>query len=257
MYAAQLTRALLMGLCCLVVVQTSYAIAKDAGPVFNSIALQQATQLEKKAMQLLYAEGDYDQALTAYQEVLEFKTRTLGQDDIALAPILMNIALCYRASGDYPKAEQAYQRAVELKERALGLTHIEVGRTLTHYACLMRLAGRKDEADNLDPRAASILFGLRKSGGPVTGTVVNGTRLSLPQPKYPKYARKQRVAGSVAVSIVIAENGTVIEACATEGPPALALASEAAAIRALFTPTTLDGVPVKVSGLISYNFVAR
>lgn len=257
MYAGQIPCAFLMTLCCLALVQASYTIDKTQGSaVSGSIGLQQATDLETKAMQLLYSDGDYDQALTSYQEVLELKAHALGPNDVALAPTLMDIALCYRGKGDYPKAEDSYKRAVDLRERALGQTHKDVGTTLKHYSCLMRLAGRADEAKNLNTRAAAILSGSRKTG-PVSGTVVNGTRLSVPQPKYPKYARKQRLEGVVAVSIVIAEDGRVIDACAIVGPPSLALASEGAALHALFTPTTLNGVPVKVSGVITYNFLAK
>jgi tetratricopeptide (TPR) repeat protein len=257
MYACRIIGAFLMALCLLALVKASETIDKNQGStVSGRIALQQAAALEKKAMKLLYSNGDYDEALIAYQEVLELKTRALDPDDAALAPTLIDIALCYRAKGDYTRAEEAYKRAVDVKGRALGHTHPDVGKTLKRYACLMRLAGRKDLADDLDTRATSILSGLHK-GGPVTGTVVKGTRVSTPQPKYPKYARKQGLGGSVLVSVVIAEDGKIIDACATGGPPSLALASEGAALHALFTPTLLDGVPVKVSGAISYNFVAK
>jgi tetratricopeptide (TPR) repeat protein len=257
MSTARITCAFLVVLGQLTLVPAAYPIDKNYGfSVSENVTTQQAALLEAKAKGLLYSDGDYDRALTAYRQILELKTHSLGRDDVALAATLMEIALCYRAQGDYTRADEAYERAVELQERALGQTHVDVGKTLQRYACLMRLAGRKDEADRLNSRATSILFGLHR-GGPVTGKVIVGNRISVPQPKYPKYARKQRLEGTVVVNTVIAEDGKIVEACAVEGPPSLALASEIAALRALFTPTTLDGVRVKVSGAITYNFVAR
>jgi protein TonB len=89
---------------------------------------------------------------------------------------------------------------------------------------------------------------------PVSGGVLNGTALSLPTPLYPESARRLRLAGVVAVEVVVDEKGQVISAVATSGPPALRYVAEQAALRARFSPTKLSGQPVKVSGLINYKF---
>jgi hypothetical protein len=57
--------------------------------------------------------------------------------------------------------------------------------------------------------------------------------------------------------VLIDESGTVIRACAVEGPRLLMKASESAAYQSKFTPTTLEGKQVKVNGLIIYNFVGH
>lgn len=101
--------------------------------------------------------------------------------------------------------------------------------------------------------------GDRKSpyGAPITGGVLNGRALKLPKPKYPRAARESGASGVVVVRVLIDENGRVIEARAISGHPDLREVSENAASHAEFTPTTLAGRPVKVSGTIQYNFVAR
>jgi protein TonB len=54
---------------------------------------------------------------------------------------------------------------------------------------------------------------------------------------------------------MIDETGRVVSAVAVSGHPLLRAAAQAAAKNARFTPTKLSGVPVKVSGSITYNFV--
>lgn len=84
--------------------------------------------------------------------------------------------------------------------------------------------------------------------------VVNGKAISLPQPAYPQAAREARVSGTVVVQVVIDENGMVRSAQAVSGPTLLQLAARNAACGARFAPTTLSGRPVKVSGVVTYNF---
>ena len=57
------------------------------------------------------------------------------------------------------------------------------------------------------------------------------------------------------MTITIGEEGNVIFAKAKSGPEPLYGASEEAAYKARFKPTTKDGKPVKVAGIMSYNFV--
>ena len=54
---------------------------------------------------------------------------------------------------------------------------------------------------------------------------------------------------------MIDEQGNVASATAVSGHPLLRQASEQAALASKFSPTTLSGQPVKVAGIIVYNFV--
>ncbi|HEX8288526.1 MAG TPA: TonB family protein [Pyrinomonadaceae bacterium] len=90
---------------------------------------------------------------------------------------------------------------------------------------------------------------------PVSGGVLNGKATSLPKPPYPAAARAVRASGAVSVQVLISESGSVISASAVSGHPLLRQAAEQAARQARFSPTQLSGQPVKVSGIITYNFV--
>ena len=87
-----------------------------------------------------------------------------------------------------------------------------------------------------------------------TGGVVNGIAKDLPTPAYPALARQMNISGLVQVQVLIDESGKVISANAVSGNALLKPAAEKAAWAARFSTTTLSGVPVKVSGVIVYNF---
>jgi protein TonB len=90
----------------------------------------------------------------------------------------------------------------------------------------------------------------------ISGGVLNGKAISLPKPAYPPAAKAVRASGSVSVQVLIDENGSVVSASAVSGHPLLRAAAVGAARSARFSPTKLSGQPVKVSGVITYNFVA-
>lgn len=87
--------------------------------------------------------------------------------------------------------------------------------------------------------------------------VLNGEAISLPKPPYPPLARQMRVQGTVTVQVLVDESGKVISAKVVSGNPALVSAAQKAALEARFSPTTLGDQPVKVSGVITYNFVLQ
>jgi TonB family protein len=89
---------------------------------------------------------------------------------------------------------------------------------------------------------------------PISGGVLNGKAISLPAPEYPAIAKQAKATGTVVVQVTIDENGSVIIAHATSGHPLLQGAAVAAARQAKFSPTLLMGEPVKVNGVIVYNF---
>jgi endonuclease YncB( thermonuclease family) len=70
-------------------------------------------------------------------------------------------------------------------------------------------------------------------------------------------AIKEKVSGMVRVQVTIDEDGKVISAKALCGIPLLREAAENAALGAKFSRTLMSGIPVKVTGVINYNFVAQ
>jgi protein TonB len=60
----------------------------------------------------------------------------------------------------------------------------------------------------------------------------------------------------VNVQVLIDEKGHVISARAVSGHALLRNSAEAAARMARFSPTLLSGQPIRVSGIITYNFTS-
>lgn len=87
--------------------------------------------------------------------------------------------------------------------------------------------------------------------------VITGEATYLPKPIYPVIAKNSRAQGAVSVQVLIDESGKVISANAVSGHPTLMHAAERAAREARFKPTRLSDQPVKVSGVITYNFVLQ
>ncbi|MDQ3666848.1 MAG: cytochrome c oxidase assembly factor Coa1 family protein [Acidobacteriota bacterium] len=92
------------------------------------------------------------------------------------------------------------------------------------------------------------------SGTTIKGGVLNGKAISLPKPAYPPIAKQTRASGTIVVQVLVDEKGNVVSARALSGHPLLQAASVVAARGAKFSPTKAKGKPVKVSGVIRYNF---
>lgn len=90
-----------------------------------------------------------------------------------------------------------------------------------------------------------------------SGEVINGKALRLIQPSYPAEAKKARAEGTVYVQILIDEKGDVVLAKSIAGHPALLAVSEKAARLSKFSQTKIKGSPVRVSGIIAYNFIQQ
>jgi protein TonB len=87
--------------------------------------------------------------------------------------------------------------------------------------------------------------------------VITGLAIFLPKPAYPAIAKQARANGPVSVQVLVDETGKVISAKAVKGHPLLLAAAQQAAYAARFSPTKLSDQPVKVSGMITYNFVLQ
>lgn len=207
--------------------------------------------------------GRPDQAEELYQRALHIREKLNGPKHAAVAQSIFNLAEFYQFTGSYKKAEPLYLRFISLREEASGASHkVQLAEALDRYACLMRKTNRKAEAEQLEERAhgpAPKSSNVPDAQGDSDdgGGVLNGMALRLPRPSYPEEARAARVSGKVKVKVVIDETGKVIRACGMSGHALLIRQSEIAAYGAIFTPTLLSGMPVKVTGIITYNYVGR
>lgn len=114
----------------------------------------------------------------------------------------------------------------------------------------------KKETATTDPAAVSGSRSSMPTPKTISGGVLNGKAIDLVKPEYPEAAKAVRAAGAVNVQVTIGENGDVLSASAVSGHPLLRQAAVEAAKKSKFSPTLLQGVPVKVTGIIVYDFVA-
>lgn len=85
--------------------------------------------------------------------------------------------------------------------------------------------------------------------------VLNSEAIDLPVPTYPMLARQIGLKGTVTVQVLIDEKGRVVSARALSGHTIFIQEAESAAMRARFSPTKINDQPVKIQGVITYNFV--
>lgn len=220
--------------------------------------LQDAPEVEEanRRFEKFYSSGRYDEAIVIGERLLQLREKIEGTENPSVSELLVRLAALYRAMGEFGKAENSYLRGIAIREKSLGPNHPAVGAALERFVCFLRRRGRNDEAESFGKRMTDIftpgppVF----RPGPATGTVIKGKRITTPKPSYPKAADRFDIEDKVTVRIVIDETGKPITACASEGPEILALNAEAAAFRSRWTPTTLDKVPVRVSGEVKYDF---
>ncbi len=112
-------------------------------------------------------------------------------------------------------------------------------------------------AESVSPQLLAIQSASNQQTTVVSGGVINGKAVNLVQPYYPPAGKAIRANGAVNVQIVIDENGSVAAAQAVSGHPLLRAAAVNAARNSKFAPTQLSGKPVKVVGVVVYNFVAE
>jgi protein TonB len=74
------------------------------------------------------------------------------------------------------------------------------------------------------------------------------------EPEYPSRARAAGVRGKVSINITVSETGNVIEAVIIKGHPLLRDAALQAARQWEFKPAEISGVPVKIVGVLIFNF---
>ena len=87
--------------------------------------------------------------------------------------------------------------------------------------------------------------------GTILGGVLNDLAIELPAPDAAKAANE---SGTVTVEVIVNEKGVVSTSSVVSGPQPLWRAAGEAARKARFDPPLHNGKPVKVAGVLTYEF---
>ena len=166
-----------------------------------------------------------------------------------------NLGVAYIKAGKYEEAVKSLQEAIRLKPN-WAEPHFNLGAAYVQSGDRQKAVEQYEVLKSMDAALAKNLHGVIEGKSRIVpGGVLNGKALSIPKPNYPAAARAQRVSGMVSVQVTVNEEGRVIAATAVSGPPLLQAEAVAAARQARFSPIKVEGKPVKVTGVITYNFV--
>ena len=167
-----------------------------------------------------------------------------------------NAAFVMSVQGE--KGDAQYEAALI---RSSGVWRLEKGMVRTKSGKMIDVTDKKIDIEdaNFNTNINNNTFPPlpKPTGKMISGGVLNGKATSLPKPVYPPIAKAAKASGTVTVQVVVDESGQVVTARAISGHPLLRGSAQAAARQAKFSPTILSGKPVKVSGVITYNFVAE
>lgn len=251
------------------------AVAAKGGAAETDFAADLNTQLGLMRVNA----GKFREGEPFLRRVLEIKEKAHGADSAPVAPALLNLADVNFLRAQTAEAHAFLGRALDILGRPPYAKDLETAKRLKNYYCPL-LGPGAESSKELRGQLGQVIRRLeepekaaeyekaqkereareaRGEGGKrlVEGGVLNGHAVSKPQPSYPNAAKQQGVSGTVVVEILVDESGQVVKAEALCGHPLIAKAAVEAALKARFTPTLLSGLPVKVSGVITYNFVLQ
>jgi TonB family protein len=245
----------------LMVTKVDASYAAEGLAAFHDYTDAETDSLRKGQSQLLAAQmllevSKYDLAVEEYQKIL---ASDLDNVEANLGAGVSLIDLGY-AINDQAKLQEGLRYLEHFVEKAPE-THRLKGSAEEVLSYLKRPPQPVDNSTAVGPallkEQATVGSTKEPANKTIEGGVINGKALSLPAPPYPLIAKMGHAQGTIAVQVLIDEEGNVIAARAVSGHPLLEAVAVAAARRAKFSPTTLSGKPVKVSGVITYNFVAQ
>jgi tetratricopeptide (TPR) repeat protein len=239
--------------------EKAIAIYQAKTDLSNDSKAQLAQMLETVGI-YKFEKRKVEKAKELYQRSSVLNQSVYGQDALETTTSLWALATIYHYQKDYKNAEKTYRRVLEIRAKKLERSDWNIQEAQSHYYCMSVRNDNGDEAlnfiESLAPdSSAAKSFQSSLTPNLVKGGVINGKALNLAKPAYPQEARSARASGAVSVQATIDEQGKVIFACAISGNKLFYEASESAAYRSIFSPAIISGKPVKVTGVIVYNFV--
>jgi TonB family protein len=201
--------------------------------------------------------GDHGKAEDYFKRALAIREKLSGADSIEVAQVLGHLASFYQGIGKYAKAVSTFQRLIAIKEKRLDSSNEELADLLDKCACAMKQNRQGEEATTYEMRAHLLRSDPTANPKDVPrrmGGVIQGKATYRQAPVYPPAAKAARVVGAIVIEVTVDEAGRVVDARVKCGPDIFAAAALEAARKWRFTPTLVNGVPLKVLGTITFNF---
>ena len=221
------------------------------------------------------------EAEASLKEALSILDAQSSPEQMTLSRLLDNLAYLRIRKHDFQGAEPLLLRSLKIQEEQLGPTHARTIEAMKDYACLeirnalpeprrdkdeSRLSDAEIQKRSIKMRADCWLYGFDQDcekhsyvqrHDNITN-VLNGKAVRLMTPPYPIDARQKQLSGRGFVAVRIDELGNVSAAKSVCGGYAeLNAVGVVAARSSKFTPTSINGKPTYVNGIIIYNFVAQ
>ncbi len=218
----------------------------------------------------IYEQSDYLHINTQREKTLENLTKAIELSSPSKSLMLLYVRRgdLYFQQGDYENAVKDFTEAIELEPTdeevyskrsqaywKLGKKDLSVADDMKVF----QLKDRKEAEENKNNPSNKPID--NSSNNPkipkiISGGVLNSKAVSLPKPAYPEAAKAKRISGSIRVQVEVDENGNVTSAKVIFNLPFFSKEDiEETARAAKFKPAILNGKPVKVTGVIVYNFV--
>lgn len=224
-------------------------------------ALVLAKTLDSLAHARLF-KSDIREAEKYYMRALAAKEKALSPDHEEILYSLNNLVDFHVNNRDYGAATSMLQRIISIKEQKLGGSDTQVGRLLERMACLMYRNKDNAEAEKVEARANHILYSALMTMPDtieLPHQVFSCKLINNPRPDFVSVARARRFSGTIKMDVAVEtdEAGNVTKARFISGDPAFKSVAEKAALGAKLRPTIVDGLGVKVGGVISHQFMTQ
>lgn len=198
--------------------------------------------------QTIEAEGSFKRAIAIVE-------KHRGADHSDVADALSSLATFYQKIGKPKNSLPIYERMIAIREKSADKGALL--ETLEHCHCALNQSGKPAEAGAMFERVATLAKSISRETITVSGGVLQGAAIVKKAPYYPSAAKAERLSGAVYVKVLIDEAGNVIDAKVLCGPDLLVTASLEAARGWSFKPTELEGKPIKVQGILTFNFTLQ
>jgi TonB family protein len=214
--------------------------------------------------------GEYALAVNDYSKAIELNPKEVS--------VYLNRGLAHYNQKNYDLAAADYDKAIELNPKD-SMLYFNRGNSYEKLGNLQKAAVDYQKAFELDAANEAAKLSLQrlrteeskvlpKTNAPEKTTVSEASKappsvelgalidraVRLVKPVYPPNAQKMNIEGQVTIQVSLDEEGNVVSAKATAGPPLLRSVCEDAARKSKFKPATVGNQPVKATGFISYNF---